>query len=267
MKKCILTATVALTFAVVAKAGLFGFELPDEVKPFLGGDTQAEEAEVTIEKLSDEPLAKLIQEWQEDRVFSSEIKEKLLNKIALTDQDVLISSELKDEQLAETVNAFAPIPATLYRQVVTEVEELSLTQNGRTVYEKIMEKMADGATWNDVAATLTSDETAAYRTYIDAVSKINQDEQIKDIAKPLGKRIMEESKKTAEVIKKVKKDPAFRKQKGFKMAKVAAQVAKDSKNLSEQFSDATKGVTLWLKLLEADKSAKKFAESNPLPTK
>lgn len=202
--------------------------------------------------------------WQAERSNAAAIAAANEAARPLTLDDVVYKSTIENPALAAPINALATVPAALYLQVVTEVDQLAAAQDGRLIYMGVQNDIAAGAKWEDLKAQMTPEDLAAYTAYQKSISQVDQQNVIDTIVMPLIAKLTEESAKVAATIAAVKADPAFKALAGFELIKAGKNLAADGSALSGQFADATAGANLWLDLLKKDKAAKEFMQNYPV---
>ncbi len=207
-----------------------------------------------------------IAEWQEDRIFASEIATKNANATALTVTDVTYKSVLSEKMpaVAAPINAFAPVPAALYLTVVTGVDQIAAEQEGRLIYFGVQNDIKNGAKAEDIFAAMPAEDKAAYTAYANAIAQVNQEDTIKNVVTPMIATIAEEGAKVAVIVQQMRAMPEVAALVGLEAAMTAKDIAADGAALSAQISDATKGANLWLDLLQKDKEAKAFMAEYPV---
>lgn len=199
-----------------------------------------------------------VADWQQERMAATQIAAK--KGTPLTLEDVLYKSTLKEEDLAAVVNTFSAVSAGLYVQVVTGVDEMAVSQDGRQLYIGVQNDLAAGAKLEDLKAKMTPEEQAAYAAYEQMVAQEDQAKKIKTIVKPLIEQIKQEGEKLPKMVTQIKDDPKFRSLKGMQMVKESKHLFDDSRALSAQLGDAMTGATLWLQMLEKDYEAKQMGK-------
>ena len=215
----------------------------------------------------DDPVAA----WQAERCNAAEIAAANEAARPLTLDDVTYKSTMEQPALAAPINALAVVPATIYLKVVTEVDQMAASQNGRQVYIGVQNDLAAGAKWEDLKAAMMEvkyeNGKTAYDDYVayqKSIAQVDQQNIIDTVVMPMIAKLTEESAKVAVTVAAVKDDPAFAALAGFELIKAGKNLATDGEALGAQFADATAGANLWLELLKKDKEAKEFMKNYPV---
>ena len=218
-----------------------------------------------------------IMAWQAERYNAAEIAAANEAARPLTLEDVLYKSTITQPELAAPINALATVPAALYLKVVTEVDQLAATQDGRLVYLGVQNDLANGAKWEDLVKTMKETPVKdkdgnptgktdydCYVAYQKSIAQVDQQNIIDTVVMPMIAKLTEESARVAVTVAAVKDNPVFQALAGFELMKAGKNLAEDGKKLSGQFADATAGANHWLYLLNKDKEAKELMKDYPV---
>ncbi len=205
-----------------------------------------------------------ITEWQSERSCAEVIAAKNAAGEAITLEDVLHKSDCDQQVIAAGMNTLAVVSAPLYLQVVTAVDQLAASQEGRRIYIGIQQDIEAGAKAEEILAAMPPEDKAAYKAYEASISQVNQESVMNDVVKPLLETLAAETIKASDAIAVMTNDPALKTLAYLELARASKAIGTDSKAITQQLSDATVGAKLWLDLLAKDKEAKAFMADYPV---